>query len=187
MNKTDLTHKLERALWKHTKKRGIFACFEVTIGWRGKERVDFLTYNTEGIFRCYEVKASKADFYSNNKTSFLGHYNYYVMPVELYEEVKDDIDIHIGVFGFDGKKLSSIKRAKVQELGVSKDLLKDSMIRSLYRESEKIISNNDSLEIEKLRKEVNKYKGKAYHNYRQHMDLRKDLYNKYGESWKEDL
>ena len=61
------------------------------------------------------------------------------------------------------------------------------MIRSLYRESEKTISNNEPLEIEKIRKELNKSKKKAYHNYKQYMELRKKLYNKYGESWKEDL
>ena len=187
MNKIGLTHELERQLWKHTKKRGTFGCFEVTIGWYGKERVDYLTYDTKEIFRCYEVKASKTDFYSSNKLSFLGHYNYYVMPLELYKEVEEDIDSHIGVFVFDGKELSSVKRAKRQELGVCDQVLKDSMIRSLYRESEKIISNNDPLEIEKLRKELNKYKGKAYQNYKEHMDLRKRLYKKYGEGWKEDL
>lgn len=187
MNKTELTHKLERQLWKHTKKRGTFGCFEVTIGWYGKERVDYLTYDTKGIFRCYEVKASKADFYSNNKLSFVGHYNYYVMTPDLYEEVKEDIDAHIGVFASDGEKLSSIKRAKLQEPGVCKQVLKDSIIRSLYRESEKVISNNDILEIEKLRKELNEFKKKAYQNYKQHMDLRKKLYKKYGEAWKEDL
>lgn len=187
MNKTEVTHKLERQLWKYTKKRGTFGCFEVTIGWGGKERVDYLTYNTKGIFRCYEIKASKSDFYSNNKVSFVGDYNYYVMPIELYNEVKEDIDSDIGVSASDGEKLSSIKRAKKHEFGICKQILKDSMIRSLYRESEKIISNNDTLEIEKLRKELNKSKRKAYQNYKQHMDLREKLYKKYGESWKEDL
>ena len=50
-----------------------------------------------------------------------------------------------------------------------------------------MISNNDILEIEKLRKELNQYKKKAYNNYKQHMELREKLYKKYGESWKEDL
>lgn len=187
MNKSEITKSLEKALWKHTKKRGSFGCFEVTIGWYGKERVDYLLYDTKEIFRCYEIKASKADFYSDNKVSFLGHYNYYIMPRELYEEVKEDIDSYIGVFAYDGKKLNSVKRARKQELKVCKDILKDSMIRSLYRESEKIISNNDELEIEKLRKELNQSKKRAYTNYKQHMNLRKKLYKKYGEAWKKNL
>ena len=146
-----------------------------------------MTYTTQEIFRAYEIKASKADFYSSNKLSFLGHYNYYVLALELYEDVKEDIDNHIGVLAYDGKKLTSVKRAKKQELGLSEQVLKDSMIRSLYRESEKIISNNDVLEIENLRKELSKAKKKAYENYKQHMDLRKKLYEKYGENWKDDL
>lgn len=187
MTKKELTHQLENQLWKHTKKRGTFGCFEVTIGWRGKERVDYLTYNTKGIFRCYEVKVSKSDFYSRNKLSFLGNYNYYVMPLELYHQVKEDIEDFVGVYIPKDGKLVSVKRAKKQALKVDKDLLKDSMIRSLYRESEKVISNRDLLEIEKLRTELSKAKKKAYQNYRQNMDLRKKLYKKYGEKWKEDL
>ena len=187
MNKNELTHKLENQLWKHTKKRGTFGCFEVTIGWRGKERVDYLTYDTKDIFRCYEVKVSKSDFYSTNRISFLGNYNYYVMPIELYEQVEEDIEGYVGVYISKEGKLISVKRAKRQQLKVEKEILKDSMIRSLYRESEKVISNKDVLEIEKLRKELNKSKKKAYQNYRQNMNLRKKLYKKYGDSWKEGL
>lgn len=187
MTTKELTQQLEKQLWRHTKKRGTFGCFEVTVGWRGKERVDYLTYDTQGIFRCYEVKASKADFYSNNKLSFLGHYNYFVMPLELYHQVKEDIDNFVGVYVPKDGKLVSVKRTKKRELKVDKDILKNSMIRSLYRESEKVISNRDVLEIEKVRKDLDKAKKKAYQNYRQHMDLRKKLYQKYGDRWKEDL
>lgn len=187
MNKNELTHTLENQLWKHTKKRGTFGCFEVTIGWYGKERVDYLTYDTKGVFRCFEVKVSKSDFYSSNKLSFLGNYNYYVMPQELYNQVKEDIEDFVGVYISKGSKLVSVKRAKRQQLKVEKDILKDSMIRSLYRESEKVISNRDTLEIEKLRKELARSKKKAYQNYKQHMNLRKSLYSKYGESWKDNL
>lgn len=38
-----------------------------------------MTYDTKGIFRCYEVKVSKADFHSAAVKSFVGHYNYYVL------------------------------------------------------------------------------------------------------------
>ena len=187
MTDKELTYQLENQLWRHTRKRGTFGCFEVTIGWRGKERVDYLTYDTQGIFRCYELKVSKVDFYSENNLSFLGHYNYFVMPIELYHQVKEDIDDFVGVYIPENGKLLSIKRAEKRELKVDKDILKDSMIRSLYRESEKVISNRDELEIEKLRKDLNRAKKKAYQNYRQHMDLRKKLYQKYGDQWMEDL
>lgn len=118
MNKSKLTHKLENKLWRHTDKRGTFGCFEVTIGWHGKERVDYLTYDTKGIFRCFEIKVSKSDFYSGNKNSFLGNYNYYVMPIELYKEVERDIDSFVGVFVPDSRKLKSVKRARKQGLKI---------------------------------------------------------------------
>jgi len=47
--KTELTIQLERDIWSATVKQGVFGCFEVTIGWFGKERVDYITYDTNGI------------------------------------------------------------------------------------------------------------------------------------------
>ena len=102
MAKTEETLKLEKAIYNLTAKQGVFGCYEVTIGWFGKERVDYMTYDTNGIFRCYEIKVSKSDFYSKAKHTFLGHYNYFVMPTELYEEVKQDIPSHIGVYNSKG-------------------------------------------------------------------------------------
>lgn len=63
MSKTDKTLDLERRLWFATNKTGVFGCFEVTIGFGGRERVDYLTYDTKGVWRCYEIKVSKEDFY----------------------------------------------------------------------------------------------------------------------------
>jgi len=98
MAKTKETIELEKAIYNLTAKQGVFGCYEVTIGWFGHERVDYMTYDTKGIFRCYEIKVSKADFNSKAKHTFLGHYNYYVMPTELYEQVKQDIPSNIGVY-----------------------------------------------------------------------------------------
>lgn len=90
MAKTQKTREIEHALWRTYPKMGIFGCFEVTIGWYGSEIVDFMTYNTNGEFRCYEIKVSKADFNSKNKVSFVGDFNYYVMPDELYSDLCKD-------------------------------------------------------------------------------------------------
>jgi hypothetical protein len=56
-----LTKELENNIWKTTRKQGVFGCLEVTIGWFGKERVDYITYDTNDIWRCYEIKISKSD------------------------------------------------------------------------------------------------------------------------------
>ena len=121
--KTKKTIELEQQIYKATKNAGTFGCFEVTIGWFGKERVDYMTYNVKGEFRCYEIKVSKRDFHSKSATTFLGHYNYYVMPQELYEEVKDEIPDWIGVY----TDLTCVKKAKKQDLKVDEKILKDLM------------------------------------------------------------
>lgn len=181
MAKTDLTIELEKQIWKHTKKSmGVFGCFEVTIDWYGKERVDYMTYDTKGIWRCYEIKVSKADFNSKAKVSFIGHYNYYVMPVELFEQVKDDIPNYIGVYIFKCRYLTSVKNARKQELGVDEQILKDSMIRSLYRESERVISNNDPTVVEKLRKQVLRVESRADRDSQKYTELQRKIIDKYG-------
>lgn len=173
--KTEDTLKLEKQIRQATHKMGVFQCFEVTIGYAGDERVDFMTYDTKGIFRCYELKVSKADFHSNAAVSFVGHYNYYVLTRDLYNQVKDEIPDWVGVYVGD----YCIKKAKKQDLSNKEyrmrrtingrstevvipwiDLLKESMIRSLYRDSDKLFySNNDKYlnqmkcEIERTRRE----------------------------------
>lgn len=144
MAKTEQTLQFEEYLKKYTGKQGIFGCPEVTIGWFGNERVDFLTYDTNNWFKCYEIKVTKSDFYSKCHNTFIGNYNYYVMPRKLYYEVKQDIPDEIGVLVenkigdkiYSYSPLRSIKKAIKQELKVDKDILKNSLIRSLCREAE---------------------------------------------------
>ena len=122
---------------------------------------------------------SKSDFHSKAKLTFVGHYNYFVLTNELYEEVKDEVPNHIGVY-ISG---SLIKRAKKQELGVDEQILKDSMIRSLYRESEKILKSEDSSEIEKMQQSINYQKRMYKEYYRKYWDLLREVQEKYGNNW----
>lgn len=124
----------------------------MTIGWFGDERVDYITYDTKGIFRCYEIKVSKSDFYSKAKKTFVGHYNYFVMPWDLYEEVKKDIPSHIGVY----VSGSSMKRAKKQELLIDENVLKNSMIRSLSREYQKQYDSGVPSTVERMNQRMNR-------------------------------
>ena len=98
----------------------------------------------KGDFYCYEVKSSVEDFHSKNGHNFLGDYNYYVMPVEVYEQVKKEIPYHVGVYVPDGMhyrsdwyNLKAIKKAKRQDRSrpVSEMLLM--MFRSAAREGRK--------------------------------------------------
>ncbi|AWC33103.1 MULTISPECIES: hypothetical protein [Bacillus] len=161
MAKTEVTTEMERQIYAATKKQGVFGCFEVTIGWFGKERVDYLTLDTKGIWRCYEVKVSVSDFRSKANKTFCGHYNYYVMPRELYEKVKGEIPSHIGVYI--GGWLE--KRAKKQELAVEEDVLKASLIRSLSREADKLIKSDNPSTVESLQRQI-RYERKQKEEYR---------------------
>lgn len=164
MAKTQLTTDIENALRKYTSRTGLFGCFEVTIGWYGKERVDYMTYDTKGIWRCYEIKVSKSDFHSKAKKTFIGHYNYFVMPKKLYEEVQNEISKHIGVIIYDEHKLETIKKPKKQELLIDEQVMKNSLIRSLYRESEKVALSKDINYMNKLKQKMNKLeKDKNYY------------------------
>jgi len=151
MAKTELTVQMEQQIYGATKKQGVFACFEVTIGWWGKERVDYLTYDTKGVWRCYEIKVSVSDFRSKANKTFCGHFNYYVMPEELYEKVKDEIPSHIGVYI--GGRLK--KRAKKQELTVDEEILKSSLIRSLSREADKMYRSDNPAIVQSMQRTIN--------------------------------
>jgi hypothetical protein len=181
--KTDLTIELERQIWSATAKQGVFGCFEVTIGWFGEERVDYITYDTKGIWRCYEIKVSKSDFYSKSKKTFVGHFNYFVIPKELYEEVKDDIPKHIGVYIGN----YSIKKAKKQQLTVDEQVLKDSMIRSLSREFSKQFKSGNPNVVDSLNRQINRIKREKDEYYRKYWDLFRKVQEKFGTRWDRNL
>lgn len=181
ISKTKDTLELERAIWNTTKKTGVFGCFEVTIGFRGGERVDYMTYDTNGIWRCYEIKVSKSDFYSSANLTFIGNYNYFVMPERLYEEVKKDIPEWVGVYA-DG--VYSVKRAKRQELKVDEQILKDSMIRSLFREFEKQYDSKDITLIERKNRIIRNYRKERDFYRDQLYALQNELFNKLGSNWR---
>lgn len=159
MAKTDATKKLERLLQQHFNARSNFYVFECTIGWYGSEVVDAIMYDTDRLVYCYEIKQSVSDFRSNNKVTFIGNKNYYVMPATLYDKVKDEIPYDIGVYiaydhmeqeerdivsehrkeikgvfveGF--KQLSCIKQSRKRDLKADKEVILSSMLRCMQRD-----------------------------------------------------
>ena len=156
MAKSELTKELEGLTIRYLRKLGWYSCIEV--GLREKIRdvyneekmmieqiiperpyqiVDVLMYcERDNEFRCYEIKTTVSDFRSKAHKSFIGNYNYYVFPKGLYEKVKDEIPKEIGVLeAGHGWALKCLKNAKYQELQYPKELLLESMVRSLYREA----------------------------------------------------
>ena len=179
--KTELTKQLEQEIISTTSKQGVFGSLEVTIGWWGNERVDFMTMDTKDIFRCYEIKISKSDFHSKCKNSFVGNYNYYVMPNELYEQVKDEIPKHIGVYTstinkYEMMYFGLVKNPKKQELQVDKDILKNSMIRSQNREVSKYYNSVDMEYISNLNKRIKTLEKSYEDSNNKRIEISNELY-----------
>lgn len=153
--KTDLTRQAEKCLWHYTNKMGVFGCFEVTIGWFGKERVDFITYSTDNTVRCYEIKVTLADLKSKAKQTFIGDYNYLVITKELWEIIQSDNDLGwkyyyqgILVFSENGVGITSVKKAKKQNVSIgTRATVLESMVRSLNREVGKFYKDKPFWEV----------------------------------------
>lgn len=160
MSKTELTRQVESALWMHNNEQGTFGCFEVTIGWFGKEIVDFITYKTTGEFRCYEIKVSVSDFNSNASLSFHGDLNYYVIPDNLLDDLRKytakrfgredftlfdrhlkDIGIGLITMSEQGNLHCLIKAKRKPVTHGTRATLLESMLRSLSREVKKFYAN----------------------------------------------
>lgn len=83
-------------------------------------RVDYMKFkpvnNTvsgieKGDFYCYEIKSSIEDFHSKNGHNFIGDYNYYVMPEDVFIAIKSKIPYKVGVYCPSGNELKSVKKA----------------------------------------------------------------------------
>ena len=115
----------------------------------------------------------------------MGHYNYYVLTRELYNQVREEIPDWIGVYVGE----CCAKKAKKQDLSgreykirrsidgrsaeVStpwEDMLKESMIRSLYRDSDKLLLSMDEHYIGRLKSQIDAT--------RRERDREKERYNK---------
>ena len=134
------TKELEKIIYKRLSKLGTYLCFEVAmpVDFKGKymnrERVDLLSYETQkNCWRFYELKVSLNDFNSKCHKSFYGHFNYYVMPNELYDKVKNLIPSDIGVY----TEYGCIKKAKKKELQIKHNDLMFAFMQALYREYHK--------------------------------------------------
>lgn len=158
-NRPEITQMLSLSVEKYINPHNdtrIYWAKEVTFdnGTKNKCRVDFIKFmpvnNTvsgieKGDFFCYEVKSSVEDFHSKNGHNFIGDFNYYVMPEDVYEIVKDEIPYSVGVFIPNGKhyrgewyELRSAKKAKrkSREKPLSEMLLM--MFRSNARDLRKL-------------------------------------------------
>ena len=170
MAKTKETIAIEHALNDMCRKKRIYGCEEVTIGFpndgHGNEIVDFMSMDSKGILRCYEIKISLADLHSNAKLSWYGNYNYLVVSSELYKKVKtwiDEIPNHIGIsvyeLSWNGMDIVNKRRPIRRVLSPEQQLMvKNGFIRSLTWKMWKYQDAADMEAVQKLRQDVNKWK-----------------------------
>lgn len=111
MNRPETTSALSEMVEKYInphKDPRIYWAKEVTFDYSTAHaiRVDYMKFkpvnNTvsgieKGDFYCYEVKSSVDDFHSKNGHNFIGDFNYYVMPAEVYATVSLEIPYNVGV------------------------------------------------------------------------------------------
>lgn len=145
--KTPLTIQLEETLYHYCRENGEVVVEEVTMP-DDQGIVDTLSCRlTETGFewRCFELKVTKADFRSKAKLSFIGHYNYFVLPEALYMTVKEEIPPAIGVMVYhayiDQEDVPGFftieKKPRRQELAVDEQALLSRLISAQAREVSK--------------------------------------------------
>lgn len=153
--KTAETLKIEQVLHKslfgfNPKLAKEYGATEVTVGFQrdahGHEIVDFLSYDPKkDIFKCYEIKVTMADFHSDAAKSWHGNYNYLVLSRDLY--LKQDImewisEIPAGVgiitINTDNGLKETVRRAVKRDIDAdTKEMLKNSLIRTLFYQNQK--------------------------------------------------
>ncbi|KRN99925.1 hypothetical protein [Companilactobacillus kimchiensis] len=185
--KTKLTKNLESTLYQYCLEQGSYVVEEVSMPDK-KGIVDTLSYQQMSDasieWRCYELKVTKSDFHSKAQLSFIGNYNYFVLPQKLYEEVASEIPTHIGVLiyrAFDKKAMEAApqtllapgfltvaKKAQYQELQVDEKQLTSHFVASLFREVDKAKKVEKGLQLysdDKLFKELKKRTKAGYDVY----------------------
>ena len=46
---------------------------------------------------CYEMKISVSDFLSKNGHNFVGNYNYYVVPIDIFDSISEMVPDNVGI------------------------------------------------------------------------------------------
>lgn len=143
--KTQLTKEIEQRFIDYLyNQKYELAVQECSLGMGGKYGiVDVISYHGKNIsngrgklrtrevtWRCYEIKTSKADFYSKHKWTFVGDYNYFVVPEELYDIIQNDIPKGIGCYVYNRNRKDGFKLTK--RAARQKPILSDSQIMHDY-------------------------------------------------------
>lgn len=185
MPKRKETLELEDKLHYMCRKRRIYGCEEVTIGFynngHGNEIVDFCSMDSKGLLRCYEIKVTMADLKSRAKKSWYGHYNYLFVTPELFSKIQQNIHEYIPDYvgvavpcpnsWSDGIEIRW--NAKKQDLTPEQEtMLKESMIRSMSYKMQKYRDAADMEKYSKLNSELRAVEKKHQQSEKEAAELR---------------
>lgn len=130
MAKSDLTKEIEFALLtKYLNKGGRsgveIGCPTGQVDFVHLER-KYINRKQEIISTCYEIKISKSDFKSKHGHNFIGNFNYYVVPKELYDKLNDEdynwrdrTDIGVIVYYPNSKTLRIARKSTIRDAASS--------------------------------------------------------------------
>lgn len=138
------TKDIEKIAYDYLWKKGRYMVFEMAVPREiqnkyHRERLDLIAYDSDGTFRGYEIKRNLNDFRSGCAWSWICHYNYFIMPNDLYQKIQDEIPEDIGVWVcYEGYKvMHCVKKPKRKKLLCSKEAMLLAMLQSLSREYKK--------------------------------------------------
>lgn len=179
------TIEIEKALMQTCHDKRLYGCEEITIGFvnggLGNEIVDFMTMDSKGIIRCYEIKVSLQDLKSSAKKSWYGHFNYLVVTEALLNKIndwKEYLPENVGLMMahesrlFPTWSLECVIKPKKQDLSIETNLmLKESMVRSLYYKMVKYIDAQSIEKVKELQKSQRYWEKLYKEENKDHMDL----------------
>lgn len=182
MAKRKETIDLENALIKDTREKRIYGCEEITIGFynngHGNEIVDFMTMDSKGIVKCYELKVTLQDLKSSAKKSWYGNYNYLVVSKTLYDTVEDwniYVPKHVGIIV--GTSLSIVKKPTKKNIDNDTEImLKESFVRSMYWKMIKYIDAQSLDNLKKLNAKIKKLEQERDKYYKDSLYYEKIIY-----------
>ena len=138
------TKEIEEIAYNYLWKKGRYIILEMAVpisiqNRYHRDRLDMCAYDTDGSFRGYEIKRNLQDFHSPASWSWICNFNYFVMPNDLYNKVKDEIPAGIGVWVVreNSKKMECVKRPGRRELLCPKEDMLHAMIQAFSREYKK--------------------------------------------------
>lgn len=158
MTRTEITKELSLLVEKHINPKNdarIYWAKEVTFDYATGHaiRVDYMQFKPlnnsvsgleKGDFLCFEIKSCVDDFHSKNGHNFIGDLNYYVMPQDVYDAVRQEIGYYVGVYvPDDSGGLKCVKCARRHDRAYSVLETLFMMFRSANRDRLKGLAKDD--------------------------------------------